>query len=1142
MAPSREINTWYPIPKWKVFFGANKNRKEYSEPYFNKQDSRRTDANIYDNDFSPTQFLKKRFEISERLNIQFFPVKDGNITVKKFERKINDNATEQVALFVIYAHTRSKGIARMQNNSDTEAVSEESLSELMKGNDNISIMCDGSGVCMENITFVDMEKFLNTNKNGNETFPESFEVVSIPVTKSMSIEMNIGELGGNNYTAVIMPVNGNLTSKVMKYEELVTSGEDIIKMPLSENMNIIIDSTEYINFTEKSMNKTTNVSEVVKEMNTETTLTGNNLSEENYEIDGKILETGLNMSNYFTENVLNNTTYARNFKLERLLDEDQNFYNDNSVRNESVVDNLIYVTEYLDFALDNTTHLEYNNLSDVDNTTENRNLYDINTEDEQRLVNLTTNNTDSQLYSYPFIYEYSKKFGPYEVKELNNYHSPFIATIHLTVKNKFKSNDSDNNETLINKENISNTFESSFQNESSGDIQKSYSLNFARTKRYAYNNGNSTRWQKLLDENEKRKTIKPEITNNKRFLNENEISNNYQHGLKRIILEEGKVLSPIWRGMNYYSSILEGRNTKGEQSYSSREESYSSSTLSNSNEEFNPKSSNKFRNKILIANEISDKILGSDGANSNQTVYMGRSKRKVAFLTLIPNKDTVVNNTKKSALQIVGKASLDKYSDLWKRKISSEGQSLGKNNVKIRKICDFQDDCSGINDVFNAMKVTVSEYKKGYQIRGRNLDGNESSKANKDIDKRIDFRSSNLTGEMTDRKFIPKNVRKQHESDLKGYESAIKLTFGTKTRNDFKEKENSNSDVMESFGTDLESKTEQNNKRNNALLWNQFKETKKATRSAGGKKEFQKLHINSLNEYSFIPRKLTRDKRSSSRIPLALHDRHEGLYSKDANESPYKIPFQDFKVTNYSSSPTSDIRSDELEWQKFLLNMFQTTALNSRIKSTKSTNVNSENIHPQNRIKEWLRRGSVWPQEKEPIKHVNEHILKNKLVPGYNWEIIIPETVEPFVPIPMKRKLPRDPVNNKRIETDTTHEHPEREREDDDNTQWVTVNYTPHLKEQNKWKQNTTISPRKDNKPRKIVPTSVRKPNLMSTRRPWSPDQHWNSNQWMSHNVWNPILMDPIQWMEHNVWNPIQWISHNAWNPMRMMGGMAGGD
>lgn len=1154
--PSREINTWYPIPKWRVFFDQKRSRNGYSQPYFNKQETRKTDGYIFENDF----FYHQK-DFFERLNIKFLPLQDGYIAVKGFEEKINDSTEEYVALFVVYAHWARKNISESIKITEKEELNE-------------NVTCDRPDGCNFSIS----ASFFNSSIPKNFSLSKYEKIVSIPISSNMSIEMKIGKLDENNYTVFIMPFDRFLNATEIENGEIQPK---TINVTLSRNMSMIIKSSEIIPLNKSAEENFENITESdALKKNTENIHLLNNsdanfnagvndsvkiASDESTNDNLKITESILNSSLY-DEEITDVTTSSNIFK-------EKYFENKNYTLKPK--QNINYFLNDEKFNL-NTNLSDTHGHSTGDILSGKRLQKEYSTESIHKVNNYKlSSETDNKVKDDLNKQDYIRLLESYEVKALNSTKQSFIATLQITINYK----DSENKTNFVfhiesKKANKSSLLEENSNVESftkSKDIFERVSNIKKRNTKEEY----FSMWQDLYT---KPGIDKNALINDEYISRENEFNNKLSKSPNKIILNETDGMSQALRTTNYFPLILpkqtiERRNSSSELlSNLKRSDSYSPATISRGNEEFNKKNTYKFRNKGLIQNQILENPDGADSAKSNHMAYENRNKRGITLPTLIQNKDSRENHSllKKSELQIVEKGSFARHLSRWKRKVSPGVMRLLRNDIKMSKICELGDVCDRINDVFSGMGE--SKYQRLLEEKWVKFD----SKGNMEVDRMY---NPSFVKNKNNMPLFSKNIKNNNSNTLQiteNFNNALsytqylnsnqKFTHNTletftvvNKRNplNFRYPMSYNLILMKQNTSEINESHHYNNGRN---FSSEHEINKVNFRGNHGAKINEKTVDNSLKSeiltrnYRELLKKFSNHeksprKRRSNAVFVPILNAMNPSQFLNPETIPNQIYSQLINVQRNNLSSTLSINGSDFQRQK----AFQAGKVSGEnFKNFNAPPSNSEeNQNNFKRLPQVNYNPIVW----YPNTQENEGRFNNNFATEYKWIIIIPEDEHGFKNV-MRSKSTKQSSNDEDKDLKKHHPNTDREREDNDweHNEWMLIDpvtYQPEDKyvytekseiEQKPWdiinlptknpvhpptyepERNAVLRTTKEplRKPASYNPHKAgRYPYHRATVRPWYPSMRWESNEWtISHNPW------------HN----------RPTTPMMMMGNMAGGD
>lgn len=1149
--PSREINTWYPIPKWRVFFDPKRSRNGYSQPYFNKQETRKTDGYIFENDF----FYHQK-DFFERLNIKFLPLQDGYIAVKGFEGKINDSEEEYVALFVVYVHWTRK------NSSESIKITEK---EWLSEKENENVTCDRPDGCNFSIS----ASFFNSSTPKNFSLSKYEKIASIPIFSNMSIEMKIGNSDENNYTVFIMPFDRFLNSTETENGEMQPK---TINVTLSRNMSMIIKSSEIIPLNKSAENNFENINER-DTLNTNSPITDNILLLNNSDVN---LNLGINDSvknasdespvNYLktTESNLNSSLYdSENTELY----EDKYFEHKNYTLKEK--QNINYILNDENSNLNTNLSETYDHRSkDILNEKRLQKDYStesIHKENKYKLSNETNNKVDLNKHDYIRLLE------SYELKAVNTTKLPFIATLQITINYK----DNRNKTNLMfhiesKKENKSSTLE---ENINDGIFTKSKDV-FQRVTKIKKRNTKKEYFAMWQDLYTKPSISKDVLINDEYIFREKEFNNKLSKSPNKIVLNETEGMSQALKTTNYFPLILpkqatELRNSSSELlSNLKRSDSYSPATISRVNEEFNKKNTYKSRNKGLIQNQILENPDGADSAKSNHMAYANRNKREITLPTLIQNKDSRENHSrlKKSELQIVERGSFARHLSRWKRKISPGVMRLLRNDIKMSKICELGDVCDRINDVFSGMGE--SKYQRLHEEKWVKFD----SKGNMKVDRMYNHSFKKNKNNMP---LLSKNIKNNNSKNVQITENlnnALYLHSNNKyTPNtldtftvlnkkiplNFRYNMSFNLILKKQNASKINQSYNYKNGRNfgsdNDVNRNNFRDNHGTKINGNARDNSLKSEIltrqnreisNFFSNYEKSPRK-----RRSNTVFIPILNAMNPSQFLNPRMIPNQIYSQGINVQIKNISSVMPINASDFQRQK----TFQTTKVSGE--DFKNFNAARSISEKDEKNFKRLTQGNDSPIVWYPNIQGNERLFTNNFATEYKWVIIIPEDNHDFKKF-MRSKSVNQPSNSENKNSKHHHTNTDREREDNDweHNEWMLIDpvtYNPEDKyvytekpemQQKPWDiinlptKNPFYPPTNEPGRKPVLRTTkepLRKPTSYNPRKaarypyhrttfkPWSPGMHWESNEWtISHNPW------------HN----------RPTTPMMMMGNMAGGD
>lgn len=1186
------MNTWYPVPKWKVFFDLRQNgSQQYSQPYFNKLNLKGTDGSIRDNDFaSISDFKKEKIEVLERLNFRFLPLKDGNITVKDLEARINRSSEEYVALFAVYAQSITKYLSGNSiSTSRSKELQTESRNQKVNSN---SKVCERSDGCQGNVS----EKVYkeSSDLSDKNIISKGDKIFEIPVTKNMSIEMNIGELDKENYTVVIMPFEKVMTASDIENGRIQIKPAESMNFTLSKNMSMVMKADDII------LNYKTLSNDSEKE------------NVENMNISNKSLKNEVqSLKNKNESRIILNKTYDKGVdNVTKNLPETKDYfdyedfdggsptigtfpitieYNDASTKNKSTSDAIasrnksnlkstearVKISNSLDkmafIANASSEKVLENVLEDASDDLEQQNK-NLNGRLQIHSTGFNTSLNSKSPGSDLHEVEFYQRLGPYEVRELNSTQLPFIATFHITVNNRGKRNKTTYMIHVAASQKINNSEDRKNNVANQTVYNERVSSESNRRKRSSASNEYPLAWQKSY---QRVNSVREEEIINDKFVSResSELGNKYPSRTTGVILNKTKGTSSVAGAINLSDLISTGAREK-EQGVISQlrkdSDSYSevAPTISNGNEEFNQRKFNdKFRNKGITESETLDNTNGDGGVKSNQTLHGDRNNGEVALPAVIPSKDSGENHSvpKKSELQIDEKASPKELVVAWEMKILPGGVGDSKRNgIKAGKICHVESDCKEMNGVFNAMGEP-EYYKVGYEKNGRFFGSRANAYAKgggidtKDLiqsrrfQREIRGKSMSFDGKSNEQKlekilFLgPRSVmfNSRRINNMKDQLSSLRQSDITtpqlaKSSGDTQRLRSQNSDVYYVY--------KEQSLRNKDRVSRKYKRADEFLNKnkSGVLKSPRNVEVSNSKNQSPSQQQKFRKKRFTPEFILTENNRNT-FSSRNSNTQDYPMNSQNIDTKN--PIPPTNYENNNEEQQNFDQHLSQSNSKqNGRVPTTDNRPLYNEPIADP-------RRGSMWqPRSETPtwieVNH-NDKTFPAKFSSDFLWAMIVPQLIEPVNAKPTRVEPTTRSIIDRIVGANNGQSNQQREINDHEwpNYDWVLID---PVREQDERKKVNTNNPSTEQIPFEIVNRPNQNPNIRTITRPTrkpvfrtTTEPRKSPDSFITHkSVEVPSFHTTVKpWHFNSRWDRNPWsVSYNPWKnqlttPMMMFGG-----
>ncbi|GFU26855.1 uncharacterized protein NPIL_316481 [Nephila pilipes] len=247
-AKTREINTWYPIPRHRILFDTRKNsRGGRFASNFNKPDPTRADGYPHANDFPRSP---KKGKIAEEFGIRFGSLTDDKSRMEE-ERlaKWNDTAGGEEALFVLSpAKEKSNAALGLEgryhvnnssvkiNNAGKNDVGEELVGKVEILGDSVSPNTFNGSYSLIKILNVENQQ-VEKNDYSNASFPTEMSL------NSRKIRITNNSESGIYFSSINIPTEDD--------ESKIQHSKGVKSFPSDEDIDIdVVDSNKEVELTE----------------------------------------------------------------------------------------------------------------------------------------------------------------------------------------------------------------------------------------------------------------------------------------------------------------------------------------------------------------------------------------------------------------------------------------------------------------------------------------------------------------------------------------------------------------------------------------------------------------------------------------------------------------------------------------------------------------------------------------------------------------------------------------------------------------------------------------------------------------------------------------------------------------------------